>query len=161
MAFYSRKTPRLPGYDYATHNYYFVTICVHDKKCIFGKPDQVNQLGQIAQHYMQQIEKHFPNVKVDNYIVMPNHVHAIIIIGADLKENGFPSLSTVVGLYKASVSKKIHKIYPNLKVWQRSFHDHIIRDQRGYERIWEYIQYNSQKWEEDCFYKESDKQAEI
>lgn len=153
MAFYSRKSTRLPGFDYASYHYYFGTICTNEKECIFGEPENLNQLGEIAKQNILQIEKHFPDVIVDNFIVMPNHIHAIIIIGRDPNKGELPSLSTVVGQYKSAVTKEIHKIQPNRKVWQRSFHDHIIRDQRGYEQIWEYIRYNAQKWDEDCFYK--------
>ena len=152
MALPKRKPTRLSGFDYATHNYYFITICTHQKKCIFGKPGDLNDLGRIAYGHMRQIKEHFSCAQIDNFIIMPNHVHAIVIIGEETNAKDAPNLSTVIGQYKASVAKEIHKLYPDMQIWQRSFHDHIIRNQKEYEKIWEYVQYNTQKWEEDCFY---------
>ena len=152
MTFYSRKSPRIKNYDYSGENYYFVTICTAEKKCIFGKPGQLNQLGMIAWEDMSKISQHYENIRIDNFIVMPNHIHAIIEIQSVAKEEKRKSLDTVIGLYKSGVSKKIHFIYPDLKIWQRSFHDHVIRNQQQYEKIWNYVAYNHQKWEEDCFH---------
>lgn len=106
----------------------------------------------IASEYLEKTEALFENITVDNYIVMPNHIHAIIIIENHSTKR--VNLSTIVGQYKAAVTRKIHEQNPDLVVWQRSFHDHIIRNQREYEKIWEYVQFNSQKWNEDCFYTE-------
>ena len=146
--FPQRKHPRLPYYDYATPGYYFVTICTHEKRCIFGPPARLNALGQIADAAFGEISKHFPQVQVHKYVVMPNHVHAILIL-----QPGTTGLSTVVGSYKSSVTKKIHAIDPKITVWQTSFHDHVIRNQPGYEKIWSYIETNPLKWEDDCFYR--------
>ena len=145
-----RKTIRIPGFDYATANFYFITICTDNKRTIFGKPGQLNSLGLIAESCILQIEKIYPGVRVDNYIIMPNHVHAIIVIDP-LKDA--PSLIKIVGSYKTAVTKQIRQIYPDIVVWQRSFYDHVIRNQKGYERIWEYVQYNAQKWDEDDYYQ--------
>ena len=145
--FPNRKNPRLKQYDYATENYYFVTICTGEKKCIFGSPNHLNTFGKFSKEGLQLIETHFPTVKVDKFVVMPNHIHAIIILSAD-----YVKLTTVVGSYKSYVTKKIHQIDPHIKVWQASFHDHVIRNQQAYEKIWNYIEYNPMKWEEDCFY---------
>mgnify|MGYP003305655887 CR=1 FL=1 len=110
----------------------------------------LSQMGQIAEECILRIPSFYPDVIVDHYVIMPNHVHAILIFKEGMNGN---TLSNVIGQYKMAVTKKIHLINPDIIVWQRSFHDHIIRDQRGYERIWEYIRYNAQKWDEDCFYK--------
>ena len=146
MAYYTRKATRLPKYDYATPNYYFITICTHEKKCIFGQPGKLNAYGKIAEECVKKIEAVFPSVDVDNYVVMPNHIHMILA----LKENGEETnISTVIGQYKATVTKKIAE---SKNIWQRSFHDHIIRNQTSYEKIWNYVEYNAAKWEQDCFY---------
>ena len=145
--FPKRKNPRLKQYDYATENYYFVTICTGEKKCIFGSLNNMNIFGKFAEEGLLLIETHFPTVKVDKFIIMPNHVHAIIILS-----DGKVKLTTVVGSYKSYVTKKIHEISPDIQVWQTSFHDHVIRNQQAYEKIWNYIEYNPTKWEEDCFY---------
>jgi len=147
-----RKTTRIPGFDYSTRNYYFVTICTDNKTCIFGKPGILNGFGKIAEKCMQSIEIYYKNVWIDKYVIMPNHVHAIIIIGTQIQDEQLPNLTQVVGQYKMSVTKQIHKIAPDCKVWQRSFHDHIIRNQQSYEKIWLYIEGNPSKWEDDCYY---------
>ncbi len=144
-----RKSPRIKYYDYSSENYYFVTICTRDKKCIFGQPDQLNELGRIAEQDILRIPNHYDSVTIKAYIVMPNHIHAIIGIG---ENQGNPSLNTIIGSYKSGVSRKIRKIDPNRVVWQRSYHDHVIRNQSSYEKIWNYVMHNAQKWEDDCFY---------
>ena len=142
-----RKNPRLKDYDYTTQNYYFVTICTHNKQCLLGKPSELSALGKIAEKHLQEIPTHFPGVIVDKYVVMPNHIHGILIFPG---ENA--NLSAVVGNYKAAVTRSVQKEYANRIIWQRSFHDHIIRNQADYERIWQYIEGNPGKWMEDCFY---------
>ena len=144
-----RKSPRICGYDYSLPNYYFITICTHSKKCIFGKPNQLNAYGSIAENCLKEIEKVFPFIVLDKYVVMPNHIHGIFVIE---DETGKQNLTTVLAQYKMSVTKKIRKIDPKIVVWQRSFHDHIIRNQASYEKIWMYIEDNPRKWDEDCFY---------
>ena len=149
-SFQNRKSPRLNCFDYSQPNWYFITICTKEKRCIFGTPGLLSSFGSIAKDAFMEIPKHFPSVCVDKYVVMPNHVHAIIAIN----QAGI-SLPLVVGQYKSYVSRSIHRIAPMLNVWQTSFHDHIIRDQHDYQRIWEYIDTNPQKWQEDCFYSDS------
>ena len=145
--FATRKPTRIPKYDYTSDNYYFITICTHEKECIFGTVEQLNQLGEIAMQDLQNIENCYEGVRIDNCIVMPNHIHAIIVL-----ENANTSLNQVIGLYKSGVSRKIRKIVPDMLVWQRSYHDHIIRNQAAYEKIWNYVQFNGEKWKEDCFF---------
>ena len=145
--FHSRKNPRIRDFDYSTPNYYFVTICTHEKRCIFGTPETLNAFGNIAKSGLLEIENHFSGVGVDKYVVMPNHVHAIIVL-----QNSSANLSTIIGQYKAFVTKQIHTVSPTKTVWQTSYHDHIIRSQKSYERIWYYIETNPIKWREDCFY---------
>ena len=145
-----RKSPRIRNYDYKTPGYYFVTICTHQKRCIFGGPERLGALGIIAEEGITQIQTHFRDVRVDKYVVMPNHVHMIIVL-----EEGASSLSTVVGSYKSYVTGRIRKGSNNGPIWQTSFHDHVIRDEKGYLRIWNYIDGNPSKWEEDCFYSKA------
>jgi len=109
----------------------------------------LNDLGKAANKFLQEISKFYPGVITDKFVVMPNHVHAIFVIS---QEKEAPSLSKVVGQYKMAVSREFHRTNPGEDLWQRSFHDHIIRNQKSYEKIWLYIEENPQKWEEDCFY---------
>ena len=128
--FPDRKNPRLKAFDYTSQNYYFVTICAWDKRCLFGSPSALSRQGKIAAECLCEISAHFPEIAVDKWVIMPNHIHAIVI----LPGNGI-ALSAVIGQYKAAVAKRIRELYPNVRVWQRSFHDHVIRNQTDYARI--------------------------
>jgi len=144
-----RKSPRIPNYDYSLPNYYFITICTHEKKCIFGFQNYLTSLGKIVDRHIRNIPGYYQNVLVNKYVVMPNHIHLILVLNDG---NNNPDISLIIGQFKRGVTKEIHSIDPDLKVWQRSFHDHVIRNQHSYENIWTYIENNPLKWEEDCFY---------
>ena len=148
MSFYSRKSARIPNYDYSAENYYFITVCTHNRRCIFGPPMQLNRVGQIAWEHINQISSHYSNISVDKFVVMPNHIHLILYVGSGNKNDA----EQVIAQYKSGVSRTVRKIYPEMKLWQRSFHDHVIRNQADYERIWTYIEGNPQCWAKDCFY---------
>ena len=148
MEFPKRKSPRIPGYDYSSANYYFITICTCDKKCIFGHPGKRNLYGNIAQKAIEQLSIHFDGIVIDKYVIMPNHIHMIIA----LNEQNKVDLSQIIAQYKSGVTREIRKKSPKEDIWQRSYHDHIIRNQKSYEKIWMYIENNPLKWEEDCFY---------
>lgn len=153
----NRKLPRLNGYDYSTPNYYFVTICTHERMLLFGNPDRLSCCGRLAESELLNISNHFKNVKIDKYVIMPNHIHAIIVIGCEReseRSRPFPTLSNIIGLYKSGVSKRIHAVMPEVRVWQKSFYDRIIRNEVGYREIWKYIDENPQKWAEDELYRQ-------
>ena len=133
-------------------NYYFITICTHDKNCYFGRCGDLNEIGKIAEDCLLSISKFYPGVIVDHYVIMPNHIHAILIFEENRIQNDKFHLSHVIGQFKMSVTKRIRKKNPDIVVWQRSFHDHIIRNHHSYEEIWKYIEDNPRKWNEDCFY---------
>ena len=148
--FHIRKHPRLRNYDYATPNYYFVTICTKDMRQLFGTTGNPNWRGAIAEKGLALIPEHFPEVSIDKYVVMPNHIHAIVV----LQKQGI-NLSSVIGQYKSYVSREIHRREPEAVIWQSSFHDHVIRNQQSYEKIWKYIDANPMNWDKDCFHTES------
>ena len=166
-----RKRNRLRNYDYSSCGAYFITICTKDRKNIFWDKKQPNIVGeaislpptpklstygQIAEDAIQAIPEHYSHVEVNRYVIMPNHIHLILLIlydGGRLiaspTDGTNPTISTVVGQMKRCVSKEI-----GMPVWQRSFHDHVIRDRRDYEEISKYIYENPARWREDCFYTE-------
>ena len=154
MKYPVRKTTRIPSFDYSRDHYYFVTICTHDKKCLFGSIKEHSCYGKIAADSILEIESHFDGVAVDKFVVMPNHVHIIIRIGCKEGLGQNPNLNNIIGLYKSGVSRRIHAYDPFEQVWQRSFHDHVIRGQKDYEKIWNYIDTNPMRWDKDCFYVE-------
>ena len=155
-----RKSPRMRDYDYSQDGTYFVTLCTHHKSHLFGYiVDGVmvlNQLGDIAASCWAEIPNHHENVELDLYVVMPNHLHGIVIINHEwisgernIPQNR-PRLSTIIATYKGAVTRKVKK--PNLKIWQRSYHDHIIRNESSLNTIREYVMYNPALWEKDTFY---------
>jgi len=155
LEYYKRKSPRIPDFDYSGDQFYFITICTHNKQCIFGEPEKLNTFGKMVCKDLLDIPTHFEHIRIDHYVVMPNHLHAIVVIGCDGRLGERPNLNTVVGQLKSGISRKIHSINPNLKVWQRSYHDHVIRNDKSYQIIWEYIETNPIRWEDDCFYKKN------
>lgn len=165
-----RKPTRLKDYDYSKNGYYFITICTHNRKNILsninvGEVSPLPQLtpqGTIVNEYILSINEKYPSVKIDKYIIMPNHIHIIICIdnngrgNPNGRENPSPTVSNVIGWLKYNATKQISETSDTKDniVFQRSFHDHIIRDENDYIRICEYIENNPLKWAEDCFYTE-------
>lgn len=147
-----RKTIRLQNFDYSGNHYYFITICTYEKKCIFGQLNQLSKYGKITERCIEKITEVFSTVHVDAYIVMPNHVHMILFMEKTSEADDLPNIPTVIGQFKMAVTKKIRKIDPNCIVWQRSFYDHVIRTEKSYGKIWEYVKNNRQKWAEDCYF---------
>ena len=88
-------------------------------------------------------------IVIDKYVIMPNHLHMIVIL-EDTGGDGTPPLQNVIGQLKSFTTNKFNKT-----LWQRSFHDHIIRGEEDYQKIWEYIDTNPMKWEFDCFYTDN------
>jgi len=143
---YRIESARLPNYDYSANGYYFVTICTHQKFCYFGDvvnaQMQFSQVGRIARLNWQEIPSHFDGVYLDEYVIMPNHVHGIIVISrpddvetryiASLQSNKFAplkpgSLQAIVHAYKASVTRWCRKHDDDIFRWQPRFYDRIIR----------------------------------
>ena len=150
----SRKSPRRPSIDYSTAGYYFVTVCSHNREAFFGEVvnDQMrlNPAGQAIEDIWADIPRQFNQVKLDAFVIMPNHIHGIIIL-----EGGI-SLSRVVQAFKSIAThayvRGVHKqgwkkFDQNL--WQRSFYDHVIRNQKDLLRIQEYILNNPLQWAMD------------
>lgn len=158
MELAKRKPNRLKNYDYSRSGAYFITICTKNRRNLLWEVGadiirQPNPLlsgyGKVVDIAINEINFHYTNLIVDKYVIMPNHIHLIILI--TLRESGqiisAPTLSTVIGQMKRCVSKQI-----GFSIWQRSFHDHIIRNELDYQNIWQYIDTNPLSWEKDCFY---------
>lgn len=183
-----RKLNRLKGYDYSRNGWYFVTICAKERECLFGnivvgtgfkpvptlrtgfkpvptsvptfgRPEMVlNETGKIVVECWQDLPNHYPNCRLDEFVVMPNHLHGIVVIDCDSATvgTGFKpvpttatvTLSEIIRGLKTFSARKINEIRqtPGLPVWQRSFHDHIIRNEKSYWQIKKYIQNNPLNW---------------
>jgi len=159
MNYPKRKSNRLPQYDYSQPNMYFITICTHEHKKLFwqnvgatiGRPPcvELSEYGKVVQAAIEEIPQHYPAFRLEHYVVMPNHVHLLlqIVPGADGRPMVAPTISTVVAQFKGTVSKQLGSA-----IWQKSFHDRVVRNETEYQKIWEYIEYNPHYWTQDCFY---------
>ena len=159
-----RKSIRLKNYDYSNAGYYFISVCVKERHELLGKivgttapgrPQngayvELTEIGQCVDETIQKANK--GNVRIDKYIIMPNHIHLIVVLledsaTYDADDRGRSSLQQVVRNIKSFVTKNA-----GFKLWQPRFHDRIIRDEREYLRIWKYIDENPANWQEDCYY---------
>ncbi|MBF0491060.1 MAG: transposase [Candidatus Omnitrophica bacterium] len=156
-----RKQIRLKNFDYSTEGAYFVTICVNGRDCILGKIVdgcmKLSLMGEIVNQYWNLIPEIYPNIYLDEYVIMPNHLHGIIVnVGAVINRphdgaidnRPYGKLSQIIKSYKQMVTKHIRKqnIYFQ---WQRNYHDHIIRNETDLHRIREYIINNPLQWATD------------
>lgn len=153
-----RKSPRAIFHDYSGGDY-FVTICTKDKRHYFGKISDgtmhLSEIGRIADLKLSELSTHYKYVEVPLYVVMPNHIHAIICIRDSKDAPGCvptqrTALSVVVGGYKQSVTMYARRNNIDL-IWQSRYHDHIIRCANDGNRIAEYIENNVARWDADCF----------
>lgn len=177
-----RKNIRLEGYDYYQSGFYFITICTKNREQIlsrivpivgdaaYGVPSpmagnihdvpivKLSETGQMVNQYILNINCVYENVSIDKYIIMPNHIHLIVMINrkeASLSAGGTPwaapptgtSIPIIVNSLKTLTSKKFGET-----LWQRSYYDHIIKNEQEYTKIWEYIDTNPAKWQEDKYY---------
>ena len=153
-----RKPNRLPDFDYCTPGAYFITICTKDRRNLFwtdvgasiARP-QLTRWGKITADSICDMPNHYPAISIDHYVVMPNHIHILLQINTDADGRPMvaPTISTVIQQLKGIVTKRIGQ-----SVWQKLYHDHVIRGQQDYLKIWEYIDNNPARWTEDCFYME-------
>ena len=159
MAYPQRKRQRLKNFDYSSPGCYFVTIATDKKQQLFWYENEINRLGKIIEEKISCLPKWFDFIKIDNYVIMPDHIHLLITIGCDALPNTdewlmadlkntiiYPNLQDIVGTLKSFTTGEIHKIYPGLKVWQKSYYDHIITNQKDYDETWDYIEANPVRW---------------
>ena len=154
-----RKPTRLKNYDYSSCGAYFITICTHKKQKILcdivgeglcALPiTKLTPIGEAVKVSIKYIADNYGNISVDKFVIMPNHIH--LIITNQTGGRGDPPLQIydIIGNFKSFTTHKYGKT-----LWQRSFHDHIIRGENDYLKIWNYIDTNPQKWQDDCFYTE-------
>ena len=154
-----RKPNRLKEYDYSQPSAYFITICTKNKQNIFWKnvgasiarPENyvLSDYGDVVKEAILNIPEIYPMITVDNYVIMPNHIHLLLQIQTDHNGRAMlaPTISVVVQQMKGYITKKI-----GTSIWQKLFHDHVVRGEKDYLKIWNYIEGNPSKWEEDCFY---------
>jgi REP-associated tyrosine transposase len=172
-----RRSIRLKGYDYSRASAYFVTICTHERACLFGGvvdcEMRVNDAGRMVEECWSAIPNHFPHVDLDAFVVMPNHVHGIIVItdrtvGAKnvsplLAKNLLPlpdgntsthkpirspskTVGSIVRSFKIGVTKWFRENTVTHIVWQRNYYEHVIRNEESLNRIRPYVLDNPVRW---------------
>ena len=181
MEFPKRKSTRHPVYDYNSPGYYFITICTKNKSMLLGQivgrslPDapertgvyptehpeaapyiQYYEYGEIALRQLDIMASYYKEIILEKYVVMPNHIHLLLHIPGHFPPNNTNSLrknaavSQFVGTFKRFCNKQY-----GCNIWQTSFHDHVIRGEDDYQKIWMYIETNPIRWQKDCFYTQS------
>jgi REP element-mobilizing transposase RayT len=187
---YRIQTTRLPGWDYGWNGVYFVTICTQHRIQYFGSIEhdqmQLSDIGALANEYWNAIPEHFPFVRLGAYVIMPNHVHGIIIIekpkpvetpnlgvstiqtmhaetpnlGVSTVKWKSGTLGVIINQYKRIVTISARVIDPAFG-WQSRYYDHIIRNDEEYNRITDYIVQNPTNWEEDEQYEQGNNRKDI
>ena len=176
---FRRRSLRLRGFDYSQEGAYFVTICTHDRACLFGEvvdgEMRLNDVSRVVQTVWDGLLERFPSVELDAFVVMPNHVHGILVVGAALAPpkrrnvgaglalplggaassapTGTTSttLGNVVRAFKSMSAIGVNRLLKRLgqPLWQRGYYEHIIRSEKSLSRIQEYIATNPSSWELD------------
>ena len=156
-----RKFNRIKNYDYSQNGYYFITICTKDKQKLlcdivgggaYDAPKIVlSKAGETVDKYILST-KNIPGITVDKYVIMPNHIHLLLSLENKNGTSRAPSptnnlISHSISTLKRFVGKELGE-----NIFQRSFYDHIIRGEKDYLEIWNYIDTNPAKWQEDCYY---------
>ena len=171
MPFYpdvpGRRSIRLQGYDYSHVGVYFVTIATQDRLCLFGDVADgqvlLNDMGRLAADAWQRLETRYPYVILDEYVVMPNHLHGIVVITGDKGEDGRPNaidggrsarrgpLGRLIGAFKMVAAKQINLARDTVghPLWQRNYYERIVRGEAELARIRAYIRSNPSDWEMD------------
>jgi putative transposase len=177
----SRRSIRLPGYDYSAPGEYFITICAHERQCIFGEivdhEMQLNEAGKIVWEEWQKTSVLRSNIELGAFVVMPNHIHAIIHIleEVDFVQPAIPSsprrgdrpvaptnargpsprsVGAIMAGFKSVVTTRINTLRqtPGMPVWQRNYYEHIISTEKEYLTIEAYIENNPANWMKDSLY---------
>ena len=172
---YNRHSIRIKEYDYSTEGMYFITICTHNRKCILSKiifqhiknnvgtgpvsaQIKLTHEGNIIEKAYLDLEKEFINIKVHDYVIMPNHLHGIIQINQWADTGPAPTLSDIICSFKTRTTGQIIKQIKrgickpfNKRFWQRNYYEHVIRNENELYEIQKYIQYNPLNWEKDKY----------
>ena len=158
MNFPKRKVLRLKDYDYSQTGGYFITFCTENRAPLLSRitvgkaalrlPQvELTEYGRITEKYIQNISVAYPHISVENYVIMPNHVHLLLLVGDGGQGAARPTVSAVVRSIKALVRKETGK-----SLFQNSFYDHILRDEQDFLIHWDYIETNPGKWAEDEYH---------
>jgi putative transposase len=163
-----RRSLRLKEFDYSQEGAYFITVCTWNWRCIFGEimagEMRLNESGKVVEHEWSETEKVRAQVKLDYYVIMPNHFHGIFFIqnpdrathrvaptGRKPFGPASGSVGAIMGQFKSKATKRINELWKTsgARVWQRNYYEHVIRDDDDLNRIRQYIIDNPARWQED------------
>ncbi|MBK9924982.1 MAG: transposase [Anaerolineales bacterium] len=161
-----RRSIRLKGFDYAQSGGYFITIVTYHRDLLFGevvnKEMRLNEFGKIADECWRAIPEHFPNVELGAFVIMPKHVHGIVVINNDGRGTIYRaptqeqfqkpvkgSIPTIIRTFKSAVTRLIGREHNATGIWQKNYYEHIIRNHEDWDRIHQYIKSNPSMWAED------------
>ena len=156
-----RKHPRMKFFDYSSNGNYFVTICVQDRKQILSSIVDgtvvLTPYGEIARNELLDLEKRYLFLKIEKYVIMPNHVHVLFGFLHDENKDSAgasprPTLSDLICELKSKTVIKINKQFSYGKVFQTSFYEHVINNNEDWSNIWDYIDNNPRTWQTDELY---------
>lgn len=178
-----RQSIRLPDYDYSTEGVYFITICTKNRECLFGEIKngamELSKVGQVVRNYWLEIQKHFENVQLDEFVIMPNHLHGIIILEKrveciqPLQKNHVgvqyiepapgpaptqtkyqhvtpKSIGSIIRTFKAAVTRWCRENSLEGQIWQRNYYEHVVRNEKSLNKIRQYILDNPLNWTQDA-----------
>ena len=168
---HKRKSIRLKEYDYSNTGMYFITICTQNRECILSRiiaedvgagpvsaQIKLTNIGNIIKKSYINLENEYENIKLHDYVIMPNHIHVIIEICDRADTGPAPTIGDIICSYKTRTTGLIlkgikeGKFKPfNKRLWQRNYYEHIIRDEKELYRITQYIQYNPLNWDKDKY----------
>ena len=155
-----RKHPRLKGYDYSQNGAYFVTVCTKERKnclsrirvgpdALIGPSVELMPYGELVNDAILSAVSTYENVNIPCYVIMPNHVHLLVVLG---KSGPMGASGPTLGMIVRSIKTKVTRAVGH-SVWQTSYYDHVIRDERDFLTRWNYIESNPAKWPEDTYYR--------
>ena len=158
-----RKPMRLREYDYSSPGAYFITICTREKECLLsrilvgagvldGPKVELSSCGMAVEETLRDMDRHYPRVSIDRFVIMPNHIHLLLCISAG-GPSGTPAPTNAVLPSLISYLKRTTNRKCGFPLWQRSYYDHVIRNEDDYRQIAEYIEANPARWGEDRFYR--------
>ena len=156
-----RKNNRLPCYSYSQEGGYFLTLCTKDGAGLFSKviPGDiftpptviVTPYGKIVEKYICALQDTYPDVTIDKYVIMPNHIHMILFLSGEVPERIHDPANDRIP-FLISTLKRFTNKEAGVSLWQRGYHDHVIRNTQDYHMHWKYIDENPLKWLEDDYY---------
>jgi putative transposase len=163
VSLHHRRSPHLAAFDYTSPGAYFVTVCTHERRCLFGRVQDervlLSEAGQIVETEWLNTAARRSYVALDSHVIMPNHIHGLIII----REHAQPvrltaapgprrhSLSSIVGGFKAAASRRIGHLHERHRpdLWQRGYYERVVRHEADLKSIREYIANNPSRWRQD------------